>query len=118
MFLCNQSYYNFWVKLWCAFVLESISFSLVCLCVFVSRKKKEWVIVSHCLRECVVCSITCPTSFKSYHGFWVELWCVFVLEHIFLSFVCVCVFVSPKKSLNNFFATHYMAVKNTIHVYL
>ena len=33
----------------------------VCVCVFFSQKKKknEWVIVPHCLKECVVCSITC-----------------------------------------------------------
>ena len=36
-------------------------FPLSCVCVFVSQKKKEWIIVSHCLRECIVCSITCLT---------------------------------------------------------
>ena len=45
-------------------------FPLPCVyvCVFVSQEKKK-VIIPHCLRECIVCNITCPPSFKSYHGF-------------------------------------------------
>ena len=50
----------FWVELWCVFILKSLFLSSVC--VFVShKKKKKRIIVSHCLRECVVCSITCFT---------------------------------------------------------
>ena len=44
----------------CAFVLKLISLSLVGVCVYFS-KKKEWVIVLHYLRKCVMCSITFPT---------------------------------------------------------
>ena len=59
---------------WSCGVLEvRTSFALLCMCVcvFVSQKKKEeeeeeeeeeeWVIVSYCLREYVVCNITCST---------------------------------------------------------
>ena len=40
----------------------SLSLSLVCvyMCVCFSKKKKG-VIVTRYLRECIVCSITCPT---------------------------------------------------------
>ena len=39
--LCPHSYYGFWVYLWCAFVLESISSSLVCVCFCFFKKKKK-----------------------------------------------------------------------------
>ena len=114
-----KSYHEFWVELWCVFVLEPLSLSLVCVCVcvcFSKKKKKKRVIISHCLRECVVCSITCPPSLKSYYGFWVELWCAFVLEHFshflvwwvivthYLRECVVCSVTCPPflKSYNNF----------------
>ena len=43
----------------CGVSLYYNHFSLLCVCVCFSKKKM--IIVSHCLRECVVCSITCPT---------------------------------------------------------
>ena len=63
---------------WSCGVLEvRTSFALLCMCVcvclFLKKKKKkkkkkeeeeeeeEWVIVSYCLREYVVCNITCST---------------------------------------------------------
>ena len=57
-----KSYHGFWVELWCAFVLEPLSLSLVCVCLFL--KKKIWVIVPYYLRECVVCNITATPSLK------------------------------------------------------
>ena len=104
------------MKLWCIFVLEPFSLFLVCVSLFLKKKKKKRVIISHCLRECVVCSITCPPSLKSYYGFWVELWCAFVLEHFshflvwwvivthYLRECVVCSVTCPPflKSYNNF----------------
>ena len=34
--------FGFWIKLWCTFVLEPISFSLVCVC-FSKTKKNEGI---------------------------------------------------------------------------
>ena len=59
-----KSYYGFWVELWCAFVLEPLFLSLVCVCVCLFLKKKIWVIVPYYLKECVVCSITATPSLK------------------------------------------------------
>ena len=58
-----NNYHDFWVELWCVFVLESPFLSLVyvCVCFSKKKKKKEWAIVPHCLRECAMCNITCPT---------------------------------------------------------
>ena len=80
-------------------------FPLPYVCVCVCFSKKEWVIVPHCLRECVVCSMTCPTLLKSYHGFWVELWCAFVLKPLSLSLisVCVCLFLKIYKYIYLYF---------------
>ena len=45
------------------------------------------------------------SSLKSYHGFWVELWCAFVLEPISLSLVCVC-FSKKKKNRKHHFNSY------------
>ena len=63
---------------------------------FLKKERKEWVIVSHYLRKCVVCSITCPTLPKKLP--WLlsgVVVCLCVRTSFPLSSVCV--FVSPKK---------------------
>ena len=84
------------MELWCAFVLEFLSLSLVCECARFSKKKKEWVIIPHCLRKCVVCSIIYPILPQKLP--WLlsgVVVCFCVRTHFPLP--CVCVFVSPKK---------------------
>ena len=74
----------------------------VCMCVCLlqyiyiyKRKKKKKgrrLIVLYCLREYVMCSITCHTLFKSYHGIWVVfVMCVCVRTSFTLS--CVYLFI-------------------------
>ena len=41
--------------------ITCLTLSLVCVCLFLKKKKKEWIIVPHYLRKCVMCSIICPT---------------------------------------------------------
>ena len=42
----NQSYYDFWVELWCAFVLELLSLSPIFVCLFLKKKKKIKIILN------------------------------------------------------------------------
>ena len=70
------------------------------MCVFVSQKKKrkKKVIVSHCLRKCVVCSTTCHTLPSKLPWLLSEVAeCLCIRTCFPLPFVCVCVFVSQKK---------------------
>ena len=41
IFNIGQQHHGFWVELWYAFVLESISLSLVYVCFFLQKKKKN-----------------------------------------------------------------------------
>ena len=87
-----------------AYLCVRTTFSLpcVCVCVFLKKKKGMGNCPTLLKRVCCMYSITCPTLFKSYHGFWVELWCAFMLESLSLSLVCLCVCVcfSKKKKGN------------------
>ena len=81
--------------------------SPLCVCVFVSqkkkRKKKEWVIVPHCLGECVVCNVQYNLPHPPLKVTMAFEWsysvplCQNQFPSPFCVFVCVCVCVKPSQ---------------------
>ena len=94
-------------------------FSLPYVCVGVCFFKiKKMVIVSHCLREYVVVSITCLILLKRYRGFLMEfVKCFYVRAYFPLPCVCVCFSQKKKKKLCSIYL-HYLLTPNINYLFL